>query len=223
MCTVTFVPNKSGFILTSNRDETTLRGRALPPNEYDGKFKKLVYPRDPKANGTWIVHDNVNIAILLNGAEEKHHHRDNYRKSRGLILLDIFDSINPIDNWYGIELNNIEPFTVVLFFNDKLYQLQWNETSKTIKELAITEAHIWSSSTLYSREIREHRKKIFENHLKESNYTAEEILDFHQFKDEQNDNNTIVIKRNEHLKTVSITQFKIKNNQSDFIYIDLYE
>lgn len=223
MCTVTFVPNKTGFILTSNRDETTLRGRAIPPQEYQGKFKKLYYPRDPKANGTWIVHDGKNIAILLNGAEEKHQHRNNYRKSRGLILLDIFDSKNPLESWKTINLDNIEPFTIVLFYNSELFQLQWNEISKSKINLSTSEAHIWSSSTLYSKEIRKHRKKIFENHLEKSNYTAQEILEFHQFKDEKDDNNTIVIKRNEHLKTISITQFKIENNQTDFTYIDLYE
>lgn len=223
MCTVTFVPNKTGFILTSNRDETTLRGRAIPPQKYTGQFKTLVYPKDPKANGTWIVHDGINIAILLNGADEKHHHRSDYRKSRGLILLDIFDSENPLTIWETINLNNIEPFTIVLFYNHKLFQLQWNEIIKSTLELPTTEAHIWSSSTLYSKEIRNHRKKIFENHLEKSNYTAKEILEFHQFKDEKNDENTIVIKRNEHLKTISITQFKIENDLVDFTYIDLYE
>lgn len=223
MCTVTFVPNYSGFILTSNRDETTLRGRAIPPKEYDGKFKKLIYPKDPKANGTWIVHDNTNCAILLNGAEEKHQHKGNYRKSRGLILLDIFDSKDVIKEWDAIDLDNIEPFTIVLFYQQELFQLRWNEITKSTIKLTIKDAHIWSSATLYSEEIRAFRKKIFENHIKKSNYTAEEILEFHQFKDEQNDKNTIVIKRNEHLKTVSITQFKINNTEISVKYIDLYE
>ena len=223
MCTVTFVPTKKGYILTSNRDETTLRGRALQPKEYIGKHKKLVYPKDPKANGTWIIHDYNNCVILLNGAEEKHHHTGNYRKSRGLILLDIFDSENPLENWQKIDLNNIEPFTLVLLFENNLYQLRWNETEKTLTQLSISESHIWSSSTLYSKEVRQNRKTIFFNHLKESNYTPKEILDFHQFKDDKNENDTIVIRRNEHLKTVSITQFEIENNTINTTYIDLYE
>lgn len=223
MCTVTFVPTKKGCILTSNRDETTLRGRAIKPIEYSGNFKKLVYPRDPKANGTWIVHDYTNGAILLNGAEEKHHHRNDYRKSRGLILLDIFDSENVLEKWQTIDLKNIEPFTIVLYNNKKLFQLQWNEIEKSTKELSVSKAHIWSSSTLYSKEIREHRKLLFEEYLSKSNATKKEILDFHQFKDEEDLNNTIVIKRNEHLKTVSITQFEIENNQINLTYIDLFE
>lgn len=223
MCTVTFVPTKYGCILTSNRDETVLRGKALVPTGYEGKNKKLVYPKDPKANGTWIVHDYTNCAILLNGAEEKHQHTGNYRKSRGLILLDIFDSENPIDSWEKIKLNNIEPFTIVLLFENHLYQLRWNEIEKTKVKLSTTENHIWSSSTLYSKEIREHRQVLFKNHIESSSYTADEILDFHQFKDEEDLKNTIVIKRNEHLKTVSITQFTIKNNQINLNYIDLYE
>ena len=223
MCTVTFVPTNFGCILTSNRDETTLRGRAIAPKEYIGKHKKLVYPKDPKANGTWIVHDYSNCAILLNGAEEKHHHRNDYRKSRGLILLDIFDSKDVINEWDAIDLDNIEPFTIVLFYQQELFQLRWNEIEKTKVKLSNTQHHIWSSSTLYSKEIREHRQFLFNQHLKNSNYTTNEILDFHQFKDEEDLNNTIVIKRNEHLKTVSITQFTIENTQIELNYIDLYE
>ncbi|MDK2773184.1 MAG: NRDE family protein [Flavobacterium sp.] len=223
MCTVTFVPTKKGCILTSNRDETILRGQAIEPNEYIGNNKKLVYPRDPKANGTWIVHDYLNCAILLNGAEEKHHHRNDYRKSRGLILLDIFDSEDVLKEWDAIDLDNIEPFTVVLFYQQELFQLRWNETEKTKIKLSTEENNIWSSSTLYSKEIREHRQQMFKNHLENSNYTADEILNFHQFKDEEDSNNTIVIKRDEHLKTVSITQFNIENNKIKLNYIDLYE
>lgn len=223
MCTVSFVPTQKGCILTSNRDETTQRGRALAPVEYIGKCKTLVYPKDPKANGTWIVHDYTNCAILLNGAEEKHLHRSNYRKSRGLILLDIFDSDEVLNAWKNINLENIEPFTIVLFYNAKLYQLQWNEIEKTTLELSTSNAHIWSSATLYSKSIREHRKAIFETHLKQSNYTKEEILDFHQFKDDKNVDNTIVINRTEYLKTVSITQFEIENNRVHLNYIDLFE
>jgi hypothetical protein len=223
MCTVTFVANSHGFILTSNRDETTQRGRAIEPNEYLGNHKKLVYPKDPKANGTWTVHDYSNCAILLNGAEEKHDHKDNYRKSRGLILLDIFDSKNPIESWKTIDLFNIEPFTIVLFFQGNLYQLRWNEIKKTCKPLAITKSYIWSSSTLYTKEIQKKREELFQEYLQKYNPNKKTILDFHQFKDDNNEHNTIVIKRNEHLKTVSITQFHIENNQIDLTYIDLFE
>ena len=223
MCTVTFVPTENGYILTSNRDETILRGRALPPKVYVGNYKNLVYPKDPKANGTWIVHDNYNCAILLNGAEEKHQHRTDYRKSRGLILLDIFDAKNALEEWESIDLNNIEPFTIVMFYENALYQLRWNEIKKTKVNLSTSENYIWSSSTLYSKEIREHRKILFKKHLEKSNYSANEILDFHQFKDEEYLDNTIVIKRNDHLKTVSITQFIFEINTIKLNYIDLYE
>lgn len=223
MCTVTFVKHHNQYIFTSNRDETTQRGRAIAPKEYNGNFKKLVYPKDPKANGTWIVHDYSNCAILLNGAEEKHIHRSNYRKSRGLILLDIFDSENVLEFWNTINLNNIEPFTIIIFFEKKLYQLQWNEIEKSTQEISTSENHIWSSSTLYSKEIRNNRKTLFKKHIETTKISPEQILKFHQFKDSNNTENTIIIKRNQFFKTVSITQFSIENNQFTTNYIDLYE
>jgi hypothetical protein len=68
MCTVTFVPVKNGFIFTSNRDEKINRPTISPKIYEDFNFK-LMYPKDEKAGGTWIVSKNDGTCIvLLNGA-----------------------------------------------------------------------------------------------------------------------------------------------------------
>jgi uncharacterized protein with NRDE domain len=107
MCTLTFIGTKNGYCLTSNRDEKVSRGKAIPPKKYKINDKTITFPKDTAAGGTWVAHDEKAILVLLNGANEKHIPTGNYRKSRGLILLDLIGSDNPIEEWENIDLKNI--------------------------------------------------------------------------------------------------------------------
>lgn len=224
MCTVTYIPTKEGCIITSNRDEKITRERALPPTEYYIDGKKIIFPKDPKAGGTWIAYSETKIVILLNGAKEKHIPKSNYRKSRGLIVLDLMTAESIIDYWKTIDLSYIEPFTIVLVENNELTQLQWDEAEKSTTEFDSKQFHIWSSSTLYSKEIREQRKKWFQDFIKSKNApTPEEILYFHQFTEAENKEFGLQINRNAILKTISITQCKVTNDKIEMLYLDLFE
>ena len=161
MCTVSFFPLNEGFCITSNRDEKITRQKAIPPKMYLIDGKEIYFPKDPKAGGTWFAHDKNNVIVLLNGAQEKHVVKDNYRKSRGIIVIELIASKNPFLEWQTLDLNEIEPFTIILFSENKLHQLQWNEIEKSTLELDIYKSYIWSSSTLYSKEIRTERTLWF--------------------------------------------------------------
>lgn len=224
MCTVTYIPTKEGCIITSNRDEKINREKALPPNEYNIGGKKIVFPKDPKAGGTWIAHNENKIIVLLNGAKEKHIKKENYRKSRGLIVLELMSSKHTLSFWESIDLTNIEPFTIVVYENKSLFQLQWNEVIKSNEQFNENENHIWSSSTLYSEEVREQRKIWFSNFINSvSCPSSDEILYFHQFTESENKEFGLQINRNDILKTVSITQCEISNNKIEMHYVDLFE
>ena len=133
MCTVSFVNSNGKYIITSNRDEKVAREKAIEPKIHLINDKKIFFPKDQKAGGTWYaVDDKAHIVVLLNGAKEKHELKSNYKKSRGLIVLDLISSESVILSWREINLDNIEPFTLVVFENQKLYQLQWNELDKEI-------------------------------------------------------------------------------------------
>ena len=223
MCTVTFIPTNQGCIITSNRDEKISREKAISPQEYEIDGKKITFPKDPKAGGTWIAHTNNKIVVLLNGAKEKHLAKPFYRKSRGLIVIEIASENDSLECWKNIDLTEIEPFTMVLFENNKLFQLQWNEIEKSLEELSSTEHHIWSSSTLYSREIRTERAKWFADFcLNNKNPSANDILNFHQFTKSENKEFGLQINRNNKLKTISITQCLVINSKIEMVYLDLY-
>ena len=223
MCTVSFVNTNSKIIITSNRDEKTLRPNAIEPKNYIINSKKIIFPKDKKAGGTWFaINENSTILVLLNGAEEKHDLKESYRKSRGLIVLELISSQSVIEEWKSIHLENIEPFTLVLFEEDKLYQLRWDEIEKSSIELDTKQSHIWSSSTLYSKEIREKRASWFYTFLDtKPAVNPEELFNFHRYTEAENSEHGLVINRNDTLKTLSITQTVIERNKVAIHYNDL--
>lgn len=224
MCTVSFVPIKEGYCFTSNRDEKITRDKAIPPTKYSINNKQIYFPKDPKAGGTWFAHDNESCIVLLNGAAEKHISKDTYRKSRGIIVIDLISSSSPLNEWNRIDLQDIEPFTIILFSEKKLFHLQWNEIEKSTIELDATKKHIWSSSTLYESEIREERANWFNDFLSnKTDIKPKELLSFHQFTKSDNKNYGLQINRNNLLKTVSITQCIITKNNFTLNYIDLLD
>ncbi|VXC16042.1 conserved hypothetical protein [Flavobacterium sp. 9AF] len=222
MCTVTYVPLSKGFCITSNRDEQVARPKAISPKEYIVNNYSITFPKDQKAGGTWFAKSEKIVLVLLNGAEEKHIPKLSYRKSRGQIVLDLIASPSALESWESILLEEIEPFTIVLYEKNKLYQLRWNEIEKNCIELNTREPYIWSSSTLYSKEIREERAQWFTHFLKiTKDITPEKLLHFHQFTENKNTEFGLQINRNNFLKTVSITQVINSLEKNEMFYIDL--
>ncbi|HEY4616599.1 MAG TPA: NRDE family protein [Flavobacterium sp.] len=223
MCTVSFVKSLDKIIITSNRDEKVIRPCAIPPQNYIIKGKNVIFPKDPKAGGTWyVVDEKGTVLVLLNGATEKHLMKPPYRKSRGLIVLDLIGSDSPKDLWGDVDLFEIEPFTLVLFQDQQLFQLRWNGEVKETTELDCNARHIWSSSTLYSEGVRKQRSDAFYSFLDNNAGISEnEMYGFHRYTEAENLENGLVINRNNELKTLSITQSVIEKNKVAILHYDL--
>lgn len=223
MCTVSVVSANGKIIISSNRDEAVYRPKAIEPRNYLVNNKNIIFPKDPKAGGTWFaVDENGIVLVLLNGANEKHIHQPPYRKSRGLIVLDIISSLSPITFWYEIDLLEIEPFTIILFQNNQLFQLRWDGKNKDSIQLEVGINHIWSSTTLYSKDIRDNRSNLFDAFLNSKSIVSEkDMFHFHRYTEEGNQENGLVINRNETLKTLSITQAILEENKVEIVYNDL--
>lgn len=222
MCTVTFVRSGNKTIITSNRDEQVER-QAIEPRSYTIGNKLLTFPKDPKAGGTWYATDlNGNVLVLLNGASEKHEWKPPYRKSRGLVVLDVLSSEVPIEAWLFMDLSDIEPFTLVLYADFALYQLRWDGKDKDTMELDPGQNHIWSSSTLYPKEIRENRAQWFAEFMGARETVSEaEMFQFHRYTKNENSQNGLVIDRPGFLKTISITQTVVEESAMVMTHYDL--
>lgn len=224
MCTVSFYRSDSKVVITSNRDEHIDRPLAIPPKKYKYKDARLYFPKDAKAGGSWfIVKSDASVFVLLNGAEKKHLPKPPYRMSRGIILLELAVANQLNETWKFIHLENIEPFTIIAYFNNSLVQLRWNGKEKEYKLLDVNLAYIWSSSTLYQPEIIKKRELWFVDFLKLKNYhvNEDELINFHTNTENNDEENGLIINRNHKMLTKNITQVVLKNNHLQLTHYDL--
>jgi len=223
MCTVTFIPSRHQVCFTSNRDENTLRARAIYPEVYRFSTGKILFPKDADAGGTWIaVHENGDAVVFLNGGITKHIPNPPYRKSRGLILLELIDSSGPFDVFQSLNLKRIEPFTAIIWQAGNLYECRWDGSAKYVVQPDHSVPHIWSSVTLYGPEVIARREQWFREWLNEHpDPTREDILKFHQFTGDGDSRNDLRMNRDGETFTVSITSLQIDSSGSSIKYLDL--
>lgn len=223
MCTVSFINAGGRVIITSNRDEKPGRQPVLAPKNTMINNKKVFFPKDPEAGGTWYAVDEFGtVIVLLNGAAEKHTRKPKYRMSRGLVVLELIGQESSLAYWNSIDLNEIEPFTIVLFEKGSLYQLRWDGTAKETKDLNSSESYIWSSATLYPAHVRQQREIWFREFLAATPVVTEEnVIAFHRFTHVANTENGLVINRPGGPMTLSITQTILEANKVHFSYLDL--
>ncbi|WP_435356442.1 NRDE family protein [Emticicia sp. SJ17W-69] len=225
MCVLTYLPTANGFIFTSNRDESVVRASAIPPRKYEIEGHYVFFPKDPVSSGTWIGGDDVFTLCLLNGGLIKHIPSPPYRHSRGKVILDFYKFLNVENFLQNYDFNNIEPFTLVIIDRNNsltINEIRWTGKDIFYKKHAANNPKIWSSVTLYSPEIIQEREYWFENFLQENpNYTAEDILRFHHFGGKGDIRNDIKMNRENKLKTLSVTQFVVDNENFVVQYQDL--
>ncbi len=223
MCTVTYIPSKEYLYITSNRDEKNWRSDALAPTSYKSTSGNVIYPKDGDAGGTWIAaHQNGNVVVFLNGAFVCHDPQPPYRKSRGLILLDLVNDPSPYNKFQSINLETIEPFTAVITDDKRLHECRWDGSKKYNKELDADAPYIWSSATLYDDQTIARRKTWFDEWIAEnSDPDQSEILHFHQFTGDGDSHNDLMMNRNGKVFTVSITSVEVSSNGLQMDYLDL--
>jgi hypothetical protein len=223
MCTVTFLPGQERILLTSNRDEQKMRGIAVFPERHIFSRGTIVFPKDSQAGGTWVaMHENGNAMVLLNGAFKRHIPVYPYRKSRGLIFLDIFDSATPVSAFDEINLDGIEPFTLVIWQTGGLWEARWDGAEKYLRQMPADEPHIWSSATLYDAGVIQKREQWFAEWLSSvTQPTQKDALRFHEFGGDGDERISLRMNRDGILSTVSITGIELMKGTSAMHYTDL--
>lgn len=224
MCTVTLTPIEpagNNFVLTSNRDEAVLR-ETLAPEMYLEQGVRLLYPKDVVAGGTWIgLSENRRAICLLNGGFESHVPNPPYRKSRGVVVKEFLASDDLLEQVETCCLQEIEPFTCIMVdWNDSLcfYELVWDGGKKHLHELPLKD-YIWSSSLLYSEDIKRERETRFRKFKEGLVLNPDNLLEFHCGTGSDQKEGLIINKGS--LKTLSITQISKTGEQVRMKYRDL--
>jgi len=226
MCTVSYLPKGKGrFILTSNRDERIAR-KTIEPTSYSIGNRTLFFPKDAVAGGTWIAaSDHGRVCCLLNGAFEKHERKTIYGKSRGIIALESFEYERITDFFETVELHDVEPFTLIVVepaARVQLYEFRWDGRKKHLVEKNNSTPHIWSSATLYKKQVRKSREEWFAKWLTQQHVIErEQALAFHSSQPTNNPENDFIMKRGDNIKTVSITQIEYSKKEISMHYYDL--
>ncbi|HVX52528.1 MAG TPA: NRDE family protein, partial [Chitinophagaceae bacterium] len=207
----------------SNRDEKQVRKSALPPRPYRHNDATLFYPKDAEAGGTWIaMKDNGDAAVLLNGGFRKHIPAPPYRKSRGLVFLDVAEAAQPEETFINTPLDNIEPFTMILYVAGTLLECRWDGYKKHCKLLDGTLPHTWSSVTLYDAAVRQKREAWFDEWLTaHPSPSVNDVLHFHHFGGDGDTANDIRMRRGNVYSTVSITVMQLTGIKNTMHYFDL--
>lgn len=223
MCTVTFIPGREGILLASNRDEKHFRSTALPPATHATDQGLLLYPKDGDAGGTWIAtNESGQAVVFLNGGFVPHQSSPPYRKSRGQILLDIIGQATPVETCVSIPLDNIEPFTAIIWAEMALHEFRWDGHARHLRKLTATRPHIWSSVTLYDAPVIGKRESWFHAWLAQHDSPSlDDLMHFHQFTGDGDQHNDLLMNRNGHVYTVSITGIHIGPHDTLMKYIDL--
>ncbi|WP_029035223.1 NRDE family protein [Salinimicrobium terrae] len=224
MCTVTITPlkDKNSFVLTSNRDEAPGR-ETLPPKIYFMEGLKMAFPKDVLAGGTWMgISEQKRVICLLNGGFEKHIRKLPYGKSRGVVVKDLLAAESFTKAAEAYDLSEVEPFTIVVadWHQDLFFaELVWDGSTKHSQKLPL-KPHIWSSSPLYSEEMKKMRENWFETLKEGQELTPEALLDFH-FSAGKGDKNAGVIMDRGFVKTRSVSQIIYSDEKTSFFYKDL--
>ena len=214
MCTVLFAPSGKNYFFASLRDEDPSRKKAVIPEVYSTNFIKYLSPRDSLAGGTWIgVNTLGHVIILLNGGFVNHEKKETYIKSRGLIVTELLQTTKPITEWDMLNLEDIEPFTLIMWCDSALYELVWDGIKKHRAIPDKNKIHIWSSSTLYDANAKAIRKDKLEIWLKNSEILSPSDT-LHFFKSYTDDNIGFIMNRNEKIRTLSFSSIELSDSDS---------
>lgn len=223
MCTVTLVPiQDNDFILTSSRDEAIDR-KTLLPEFYQINNTRMLFPKDAVAGGTWIgIGDNNSMICLLNGGFEIHERQLSYKKSRGVVVKDLLEAVDLEAAIEEYDLQGVEPFTIVAAsWQSELsfFEFVWDGKQKHLRNLK-KQTYIWSSSTLYTDEMKKMRQQWFRAYEDKNVLTSETLLSFHKNAGVGDKNVDLQMDRG-FLKTRSITQIVKREEELSMRYENL--
>lgn len=225
MCTLTYLPVDGGYIFTHNRDERMDRPTSQKFQTKLINGSKVFYPEDLEAHGSWFGYsERGTAACLLNGGSKRYERNPPYRKSRGLVVLESFE-FEALESFYEeYSFKGIEPFTLLIRSEKEFGKIVHNLNATHLEMLDPDKNQIWSSTTLYTKEVRDKRKGWFKDWLsKDPRLTPENVQRFHSNAGEGDTENDLVMSRWGFLRTLSITQITQGKSEAQLVYRDFIQ
>ncbi|MEO8450687.1 MAG: NRDE family protein [Gemmatimonadota bacterium] len=111
MCTLSWRPERDGYVLLFNRDERRARAPALPPERRVRAGVSYVAPIDGDHGGTWV---GVNESGITTGLLNRYQARADTSRtppvSRGLLVAELLDSASVAEVANRLRNRSLAPF-----------------------------------------------------------------------------------------------------------------
>ena len=143
MCTVTFWPRQSGYMLAMNRDEKLSRVQGLPPRTIRAGGRSVICPSEP-GGGTWIaLNDSGATSALINWYSIVARVSKN-PMSRGEVVRATRMAITPQEGDEALRqlpLKRINPFRLIGVFPTANEVVEWRWNLRKLERVR----HRWQS------------------------------------------------------------------------------
>jgi uncharacterized protein with NRDE domain len=180
MCTVTWRSSADGFEVFFNRDERKTRAPELAPRIEECAGVRFIAPRDGAAGGSWLGANDrgLGVALLNRYVPNTGPARSEFR-SRGLLLLDLLDALQPTEVGERLaetELERYQPFSLLaLDPHGRPRLFEW--TGYKLEEASEAGAHMPLASSSFDQSLaRVHRKQLFSDMLAAAGGEASEVM-----------------------------------------------
>jgi len=135
MCTVTFMPRRTGYCLAMNRDERRARAKGQPPAIRQINGSQVLYPSEP-TGGTWIALKDKGVAFALINWYSANAKAEGTAVSRGVIIprLCSAESVALANTEIvSLPLTRINPFRLIGIFpaSEEIIEWSWDMTQLT--------------------------------------------------------------------------------------------
>lgn len=141
MCTMTFIPRKTGYVVGMNRDEKLTRVAGLPPLKRTIDGRTVTYPSEP-SGGTWISLNDAGVTFALINWYSVSATPIGNPVSRGLVIPKICTSLNPDavnEQLADLPLHSIRPFRLTGIFKSSRQIKEWQWDLKNL----LSKSHNW--------------------------------------------------------------------------------
>lgn len=163
MCTLSFIPKTTGYLIGMNRDERLTRVRAFPPQTAEIGDLQAVYPREPDG-GTWIGANTARTSFALLNRNPGLVKMPKER-SRGEIIPQLLgcNGLSQVRaRMEQVDPHGMLPFRLVAFFPAERAVLQWSWDAHHLQGMELGwRTHHWFSSGVSDELARETRSLTF--------------------------------------------------------------
>ena len=158
MCTISFVPNLSGFYLAMNRDEKFTRSTALLPAIVDLADHRAIFPREPEG-GTWIAANDAGVCLALINWHRVERQPVRSIASRGQVVKALAAKSSDEEIAAGLAalpLRRLRPFRLITIIPSEQRVTEW----RWDRDRLVAQKHAWERRHWFSSGLDEPKAEL---------------------------------------------------------------